>query len=556
MKEKIGRILSSKYIDFTFYLAYFAAAIYISVGRDFWYDEVSWTIRFVHKTDMMTMLRELSKSLYNLPLHYLVMNLFYKISQNQVWLRIPSIFASLGAVYYTQKFVVKYYGNIYRLLVYVLFLFAPLMFHIVLQVRPYAFMIFFAAMSYYFYYERLANDKWANIIIFGVALTFLEYSHWYGGLLVACYGLTDFYLWLRKKVRFRCVVSYVFCFVMFLPWLVAVIVNHYYDFQTYWGGTKSYDYILRILNCVTGSIVITFFVLLAIVYAAYVAFFKKNDESEKFVINPLYHTSFVVLGIWTAMWGYGCLVPKGSLIEIRYFFVYIPLVVILLTSFVQTGILRKVAVWVIDNVYKKNIFSLILLVVVIVAVFCFISIKTQPIDGHFFGYRKLLQDMQKDANIEHKRVLSINFTEFFWDYYDENIKDIDFVSFRLFQTREYSARIFMDKIDFKDQNQILEFTRINQKNLEVLENSDCAAAMRYYAENETNRLHYTYKNNQKIYEVFPYEDLCKYDIIYIDTRFWLGFKYLKMFINQYYEIIPYPKKEDVNHIEKLVRKEQ
>ncbi len=555
MKEKIGRILSSKYIDFTFYLAYFAVAIYISVGRDFWYDEVSWTVRFVHKKSMLTMLKELSESLYNLPLHYLVMNLFYKISHDQTWLRLPSILTSLGAIYYTQKFIIKHYGNIYRLLAYVLFLFSPIMFHIALQIRPYAFMFLFSAMSYYFYYERLENDKWKNIITFGIILTLLSYSHWYGGLLVACYGVTDFYLWLKKKVRFKCIVSYIICFLLFLPWLVALIENHYYDFQTYWGGTKSYDYILRILYCITGSICITFFVVLAIAYALYSALVNKEQGNESFVINPLYHISVVVLGIWTAMWGYGCLVPEGSLIEIRYFFVYIPLIVILLISFVQTGFLRKAAVWVIDNAYKKNILKLILSVVAIVAVFYFISVKARPIEKQFFGYQRLLQDMRKDADAN-KRVLSLILYEFFWNYYDENIKDIDAVTYYTFRFKKHSEKFRLQKIDVNDKKQVMDFIRVNQNTLEVLEHSDCAAAMRYYAENETNRLHYIYKNSQKIYEVFPYEDLCKYDVIYMDTRFWLRFKYLKMFLSQYYEIIPYPKKEDVNHIEKLVRKEQ
>ena len=163
--------------------------------------------------------------------------------------------------------------------------------------------------------------------------------------------------------------------------------------------------------------------------------------------------------------------------------------------------------------------------------------------------------MRKDADAN-KRVLSLILYEFFWNYYDENIKDIDAVTYYTFRFKKHSEKFRLQKIDVNDKKQVMDFIRVNQNILEVLEHSDCAAAMRYYAENETNRLHYTYKNNQKIYEVFPYENLCKYDVIYMDTRVWLRFKYLKMFLSQYYEIIPYPKKEDVNHIEKLVRKEQ
>ena len=69
-------------------------------------------------------------------------------------------------------------------------------------------------------------------------------------------------------------------------------------------------------------------------------------------------------------------------------------------------------------------------------------------------------------------------------------------------------------------------------------------------------MYYTYKNNQEIYESFPYENLCQYDVMYIDTRFWMRFKYLNMFLNKYYEIEPYPKDENINFIEKLVRKGQ
>lgn len=555
MKEKIGRILSSKYIDFTFYLAYFAAAIYISVGRDFWYDEVAWTVRFVHKKSMLTMLKELSESLYNLPLHYVVINLFYRISHSQVWLRIPSILASLGAVYYTQKFIVKHYGAKYRLLAYILFISAPLMFHIALQVRPYAFMLFFAAMSYYYYYERLANDKWKNIIVFGFILTFLEYSHWYGGLLIACYGLTDFYLWVRKRVRFRCIVSYVMCFILFLPWMIAVVLNHYYDFQTYWGVAKSYGFILRILYCITGSQIVTFFVLSAAMYALYIMLFRRSVTGEKFVIEPLCHICLIVWGMWTVMWTYGRLVPQGSLIEVRYFFVCIPLLVILLTAFVRSGILQTTVARVVNHICEKKFFEPVFLSVVAVVVSCVISIHAKPIVPEFYGYQKLLQEMRNDVQ-SNKRVLFLWLCEFFWDYYDENIGNIDVATHYLFSTKQYSEKFSFKKLDVKDKKQVLDFLRINQENLEILKKSDCVTAMRHFSEYEKKKIYYTYKDNKKEEVISSYGDFCKYDVIYIDTRFWLRFNNLKTFIGTYYDIIPYDRATKVNHVDKLVRKTQ
>ncbi|MBQ8671969.1 MAG: glycosyltransferase family 39 protein [Alphaproteobacteria bacterium] len=503
MKEKIISFINKKYLDYIFYTVFFIISVYVSSYRDFWYDELAWTIRFVHNKDIMQTLSELSAGLYNLPLYYVFLSFFYKISISPIWLRIPSIIATMGAIWFTIKFIVQYYGKIYRIPAYLLFLCTPIFFHIALQVRPYAFMLFFSALSYYFYYERLQKESYANIIKFGLIISLLMYSHWYGGLLIACYGFTDLYLWIKKKISFKNIVSYIICFFAFLPWFIAIIMNHYYGLFIYWGLQNSYLFILSVFyNLLTSKVLMS--LLLCFIIYSLSKIVRHIPVAVALKLNPEYHTLFTIFFIWSTVYLYGRINPNGSIIEIRYFFILIPMVIIFMVSVLSTINFK--------TLIKNKIFIGMSLPVMglILVLFDNFDVNLKSIEVEFYDYKKYLAMLDKEQQKSGKDILVIYKHQNFFDYYNYKNKKIDMLALNTYTNKNFGRLLRKEPHENNGKYVKEYFNTLNN-----LKNKNCKSSMEYIATATDEKLYYVVKNGKNTNEAFNLSHVCDYDTMIV-----------------------------------------
>ncbi|HCU58791.1 MAG TPA: hypothetical protein DIC64_02285 [Alphaproteobacteria bacterium] len=494
--KKYNDFSKTKYLDCLFYAVFLSMSVYTALNRGLWYDELAWTIRFVHGKSLLQTLSELSANLYNLPLYYMVLSVFYDISHCQFWLKIPSILASLGIIYFISKTVCGLYGRQYCKFVYVFFLFSFVFWHVNLQVRPYAFMSFFSAMSYWFYFKRLQEESVTNIIKFGLILSLLAYSHWYGGLLIAAYGLTDFYLWLKRKILFRNVISYIICFLLFLPWIVAVAANHRYDLFNYWGEQQSFWYIFPILYNLCGN-KISFAVLICCMFYFLRQIGGHQNRISIQNLNPSYHTLFVMFFIWCFAYLYGVINSQSCLIVLRYFFVMMPMMLVFMIS-----VVHDISV---DSFLKnRHFFQSSCLCFIFVCIFLqFTKEHLSLIEKEFDSYKQILSLLEQEEERSKDNILVLIDNQNFLDYYDYKKDKIDMVVAHGFSDKFFSKR--REKI--KNKEQVKQYFAERKQ----LSGKDCYQSMAYLA--QTNKLYQVLKNGKDVEEEFDMSHLCDYDTI-------------------------------------------
>ena len=535
MIQKKLQFIQKSYIDILFYVLFFAFCMYKSIKADFWYDELSWTLNFMHQKSILQMLHELSTKIYNLPGYYIILYPFYQISHNHIWLRLPSIIMTLIAIFYTQKLADKYYGRYCKLIIWLLFLFTPFLYFITLQLRPYAFMIACSSFSFYMFYKKQEYSDKQNLIKYGIALTLAAYSHWFGCILVASYGIIDAYLFLRKKNNITFIIPYLICFILFVPWAILTFTNNQYNISSYWGANANYFNVIKIIYNIAGSR-LTFLLFMS---SFLMLFIKKNLKNTQ--ISPEHSAAFVILFILFTVVTYSTIQPSGSLMETRYFFVFIPQYLILTTSLI-IEITHRIRIKNSSNLRFLLIFSSF--AILFYTIGDINNIFTNNIPRRFANYKKLIQFYNKEA--VNKKVLVWFLEQKFLDIY--NLPDnINVVSFT---TNDNYDATFTNTYS-KD------FPSLHKLNNEIIKTKEmsCKDGIKYILDQKKISLHFNYKNGKNDISLFD-KNICDYDIIYIENKVTYS-SILYSFLNMHFhveQIIINPSEDE--HIFRLERKKQ
>lgn len=233
------------------YCLLFGFSTYYALTEGLWLDELNWTLYFIEKSGNYALLHSLAAMMYNLPLFYLLLKPIYLMTHNVFLLRLPSVIFSLVGVGVLQKIAAKIYGKYYSLLIPLLVFFTLMFTEVAANIRPYGLLFMLSALMIYMYDIRNHNADWRNIVVLGLLMILFAYTHWYASLLIAAYALSDLYLWCRKKVPFRCVLSYIICALGFVPWLVYLYSVHKTT-SDYWGNIRSYFYAFSVIKQIGG----------------------------------------------------------------------------------------------------------------------------------------------------------------------------------------------------------------------------------------------------------------------------------------------------------------
>ena len=308
--------------------------LHYAVERGMWLDELDWTLAFLHDKSLLSTIKELLYYGYNLPLFYILLKPVYLISHNPYILYIPSVLCTvLGAItlYFIGK---KLYGRLCGGIVLVLTLLSPMVCQsVAAQIRPYGLLFFLSALTLYSYLKRLETENKKTILIYGIVITCYVYTHWFASLMVATYALTDLYLWIKKKIKFRCVISYLICGFAFLPWLIALLMLHKNNFQDYWGNQiPGLSDMIDLFSSLLGYNTFLLFVFIFVFIRIFLSFILGVKDDNKHIIDWPKQFLYACLFVLFTIWIYTLIMPKASLFVFRYFKVFLPQV-LLLTSY-------------------------------------------------------------------------------------------------------------------------------------------------------------------------------------------------------------------------------
>ena len=323
-KKRIYNIVS-----YTFLFIMFVIMCLNASRQSLWIDELDWCVEFISKSSIFDMIKDLLKTVYNLPLFYLVMFPIYRIvPYGEFWILLPNIIITLISTIIMKKIGEKIGGEDYGFVTMCLTISSYiLIYNGAFELRPYAFLFFFSALTFYRYICKIKDNNRKNNILFVISMILLAYTHWFGCLSVAFYFIIDTYLCIKKRIPISYIVQYVIVGFTFLPWFILTLSMRTCNISQYWGDIPDFEYVIGTIQFLLSDnmicfllfiIGLIFFLLLKILKIK-----KKYDNYIKFCIcGIIFATSTIFI--------YSRFINnQGSLFVNRYFFCILPYVLII-----------------------------------------------------------------------------------------------------------------------------------------------------------------------------------------------------------------------------------
>ncbi len=313
-----------------------ALMIRYSGVRSLWWDDLcqigmDWQVSSFHQ------LVENNLQGDNMPLLYhIIATLWLRIAPyGTIWLKLPSEIAVALGIYFCGLA-----GNCMRGVRFGILtsFFASISVFLVqwggYAFRSYGFFFLFSAVTLYLYARRFNNrgkETIANILLFGTAMLLMAYTHYFGILLCGALFLGDLLLWIRKKIRLRCVFSYLLAGAGFLPWGLYVLPYISQRMAAFWPATPTGKTVKATLKTFfqVDSLAVIVAIVLAMVVIAIMYLRQKRAylENQYITVLPVWCIAFVI-GITYLYSAY--ISPTGSAYVDRYFCCILPCVYMLL----------------------------------------------------------------------------------------------------------------------------------------------------------------------------------------------------------------------------------
>jgi hypothetical protein len=426
--------------------------------------------------------------MYNLPLFYLLLKPIYLLTHNVFLLRLPSVIFSLVGVGVLQKIAAKIYGKYYSLLIPLLVFFTLMFTEVAANIRPYGLLFMLSALMIYMYDIRNHNADWRNIVVLGLLMILFAYTHWYASLLIAAYALSDLYLWCRKKVPFRCVLSYIICALGFVPWLVYLYSVHKTT-SDYWGHIRSYFYAFSVIKQIGGLPVIVLFMqsLLLLCF---------NYSSTGFMVK---NTLWCIFFVFTASWVYSYSCPQGSIYVERYFFVILPHILLVCVYSVYVLLQKKFYIRELRNMIEKKSWQASIVAVYVILFYVSLS-EINRIPSNFAEENRNFPQVLQQAGMSKRRTLILTYFPLFWEFFFPYNGRADIAYIKEFES--YSD-VLGTKHKKSRSEKLMFYNCLNNK-------KSCKQAIE---ECFTEQLSITYQNKNNRPTV-PLQEICSYDEIY------------------------------------------
>ena len=184
--------------------------------HDFWFDEAL-TYHFA-KLPIDQLLRA-SATDFNPPLYYLLIHFLLKLNQNELWLRLPSLIASVAIIPILYFWSVKYNNKRATLISISLFAVSPLSIYLATEARPHSLAILFVPLLSISFFKLIAKPQATTILTFAVVATLAIYTQYYLILLFLPFALIVIFLQTRLSLANFLIITSV-PLLSILPWLI------------------------------------------------------------------------------------------------------------------------------------------------------------------------------------------------------------------------------------------------------------------------------------------------------------------------------------------------
>lgn len=320
-------------------------SIFLSGMQSFWGDEVH-NLIWAHWENKNISFAELIY--YNLTMNDATPPLFNIIEHmwlgivpyGQEWaLLMPEIITACGVFFVgltASRLGVKNMGVVAAILA---CFSAPIFVQCCLELRAYCLLFTVSAITFYVYVLRYQTgmEKVKYDIIYGIVLTILLYSHYYGVLILGILFVADVFLLLLKHSRLTNLLSYFISTVLFLPWIIAVQNTAVYNpFDRTWNSVPTISDFMSTLKYLSGNVeVIAIIYFIASIYLLVKScrFFKEKKIADNEYIYLI--TAILPFALVSAIFIYSAYIsPESSKWHARYFVGAIPFIIISISAFV------------------------------------------------------------------------------------------------------------------------------------------------------------------------------------------------------------------------------
>jgi uncharacterized membrane protein len=305
--------------------------------QSFWSDEL-FSIGIVHDAGFVEICKQALDDVHP-PMFYLLLSLVYRIMPyGEVYLLMLPIAFAIGGVVALSKAGKEIGGeNLGFFVLCVAVASSILVRQGGWEIRAYSILFCFSSTTLLCYVRRLKEENTRNIVFYGISLTLLLHSHYFGSILALFYGLMDLCLCIGKKISFKCIFSYLLAGLFFAPWLVLFIVYHTRDLGSFWASPpKIIEPILTVAYLLSNSMICCLFFGTGFLTILYREYKGKQDVLASNIGRCL--IGGVVWVIATVFCYSKFVNPKGSMYYDRYFFVILPHV-FLITAYAAAALL-------------------------------------------------------------------------------------------------------------------------------------------------------------------------------------------------------------------------
>ena len=317
--------------------------------QSFWSDEMS-TIGYIRSDISFWGIIKgyMLEDAVNVPLYPLILKAFYEIMPyGEIYLLLPSIFFWVIAIV-----VIAFLG--YRCgnedIAFLCICFGTIaggaIRYAAWDIRCYGLLIMLSSVTIFFWVKRCENESLKNIWLLGISMLLLFFTHLYGAVMMLSFALSDLILWLCKKIKIRCIVSYLFAGGTLFIYLLIMLKNSRRDISSHYEKPGVED-IIRTLYLITGGR----FLCLVLFLVGCVCVIIGITKSVK--NNTIWRVLF-----FSCVWTFGTtyLIKDGSFFGDRYFQVILPQAILIMAVAVDTLLkivfktsdvwLKKYSIWI------------------------------------------------------------------------------------------------------------------------------------------------------------------------------------------------------------------
>ncbi len=304
------------------------------MGRQYFsLDEVS-QIGFIAKKNSLGKILDyyLTSEVTNLPLWPLLAAAWYRIvPYGEGWMRFITVILTTISILVMTKMAKEYGGERVGLLMTVLTcISAIVMQKCGLTFRVHAFWLMFTALVLWQYIKRVKSmgyESYRRIIVLGVCMAGLAYSHYFGCLTIVYLFCMDAVLFLTHKIRGRFIISYLIGGGSLMPWFLYMLIKRTMNLEEFWPKTPTFESIPKALRFVVSNDEPVYILLILAMVASVLILIRKFVEDGKELQNEFIRFGLAMMPLVFAVGDYiysAHINQHSGIFVYRYFLSCIP----------------------------------------------------------------------------------------------------------------------------------------------------------------------------------------------------------------------------------------